>query len=219
MDSFARHEDDLLGIEEPGEEPAAFDADARAELREYYGDGPEGAVLPVLAARHAQRLSERLPNITHYAKNATHPEFPLALLAWGTRLAEGIRVRHRDSVIFDDGYQVWAMDVVELVLAAQIGDFEVDVLCRWTSRGPPHQADTDAGHRYREITRECAVLTGSTDVADLRRSALEHSFRMLVVSCDTAELERDPFAVAYRVLNELRIRTHDDTHGPDPDPV
>jgi len=109
MDSFAHHEDDLLAIEEPGVEPAGFDAAARAELREYYGDGPEGAVLPVLAARHVERLVERLPRITHYARNATHPEFPLALLAWGTRLAEGIRVRHRDSVIFDDGYEVWAM--------------------------------------------------------------------------------------------------------------
>ena len=217
LDSFARHEDDLLGIEEPGEQPAGFDADVRAELREYHGDGPEGAVLPVLAARHAERLSERLGHITHHTKDRVHPEFPLALLAWGARLAEGIRVRHRDAVIFDDGYEIWAMDVVELILAAQIGDFEVDVLCRWTSRGPPHQADTDAGRRCREITRECAVLTGAAEVVDLRRSALEHSFGLLVVSCDGAELARDPFAVAYRVLTELRIRTQDDTYGPDPD--
>jgi hypothetical protein len=215
LESFARHEQDLLGIEEPGEGPPGFDATAREELREYYLGGPAGAVLPVLAARHAERLADRLAAFP----GESHEEFVFALLAWGARMAEGIRVCRRDSVIFDDGYEVWAMDALELLLAERFGDFEVDVLCRWTSRGPPHQVDIDAGRRDREITGQCAVLIGAPGIADVRRQALEHSFGMLVVSAEVAEIERDPFAVAYRVLSELRIRVHDETYGDDLDDI
>jgi hypothetical protein len=95
------------------------------------------------------------------------------------------------------------MDALELLLAERFGDFEVDVLCRWTSRGPPHQVDIDAGLRAREITGQCAVLIGAPGIADVRRQALEHSFGMLVVSAEVAEIERDPFAVAYRVSERI----------------
>jgi hypothetical protein len=87
----------------------------------------------------------------------------------------------------------------------------VEILCRWTSGGPPHRADTDAGYSYRHSTRECAILTGHPELADMRRSALERSFGVTVVSCDTAELERDPFAVAYRVV---AVYAHEEREPP-----
>jgi hypothetical protein len=65
-----------------------FDADARAVLRSYYGDCVESEILTVLAARYTDQLSERVAKHHPSHQGLQTPESPLALLAWGARMAE-----------------------------------------------------------------------------------------------------------------------------------
>ena len=96
------------------------------------------------------------------------------------------------------------------------GDFDIDVLVAVEEHGPHPEADRDGQPSSLRVVREAAMLKNGTmeyNEAKLKRAALK-SLGLTPIMYDQSEIERDPFALARRVIDDLGRAAHDELYPP-----
>lgn len=170
-------------------------------------------ILQAQAATRAISEFERLLNAPGPGQDFfDHEEnVGLALALFITARAKGgdVELRNGQVVIGD---RLEDITRVSIEVTARRGDFDIDFLISWDELGPHPEwyagADETVPHTL-EVHKELALIRddvpGSSSPSDrkTRRAGLT-SLRLLVMSFERAEAERDPFGLAKRALGDLR---------------
>lgn len=175
------------------------------------------AALGTIEAQEASRVEGRLEHLLH-ADNAPGNEHDLALVLalfiYARHAGEGAQIVGGDMIFGDHENQ--ALTEVRIEPNARRGDFDIDVLVSVKEYGPhPHWIRTKEGPSSITVIKEAALLrkrVGDYAEAGLKRRAL-HALGLTPVVYDANEIERDPFALARRVIDDLSREADDEAHA------
>ncbi len=99
---------------------------------------------------------------------------------------------------------------------ARRGDFDIDVLVSRRDYGPhPHWIETREGPSSITVYKEAALIrkrVGEFGEEQLKRRALD-TLGLMPVTYDADEIERDPFALARRVVDDLGRAADDEAYS------
>jgi hypothetical protein len=147
-------------------------------------------------------------------KNEHDTALVLALFIYARHAGENAQIVV-DGVIFGDQPDQ-ALTEVRIEPNARRGDFDLDVLVSYKDYGPhPHWMRTREGPSSITVIKEAALLrkqNGENADSSLKRRALD-ALGLTPVIYDADEVERDPFALARRVIDDLSRAVDDAAHA------
>lgn len=140
----------------------------------------------------------------------------LALFISGRGIADGATIELK-GVVYGDAR--FGLEHLKIEPAVKISDFDIDVLLSYTQYGPNPAYGHDPSQPVGiTVTKQVALVRdnegrGQYQPQRLRRQALGQSLGVAVVSYNDADVERDPFALATRVIRDLAQAADDDLSG------
>ncbi len=178
---------------------------------ETWADSVYGSAVATIASQAAANVPGELEYLLHHG-DAPKGEHDLALVfalfIYARHSGEGARLKFGDTVFGDQPEQ--HLTEVTIEPNAKRGDFNIDVLVALREYGPhPRYREEDYdGPTDLVVVKEAALLRkrlrderSYRDEALIRRSMTDLGLTSYVY--DTDEIERDPFALARRVIDDL----------------
>lgn len=203
--------------ESHGIDEAAPDFDPLAGYGSTTGSIYQTAV-GTLAAQAASRVTRDLEYLLHEAGTPQDDHdlaLVFALFLYARREGEAAQIVIGDSIFGDHEGQA-ALTEVRIEPNAKRGDFDIDVLVSYKNYGPhPHWIRTKEGPSAITVFKEAALLrnrTGGFGEVQLNRRALT-ALGLTPVTYDADEIERDPFALARRVIDDLGRAADDEAYS------
>ena len=194
---------------------------SRREVGQYsLGAGVLAEAAGLLAEQTLQRLGSDLEDFVNrlpgQARGDDHAyALMLALLLVGRRVAESAQIRHGELVFGD---HLRGLEQLTIEPDALVGDFVVDFLLTYSELGPNPARHDDASQPAGLTVERRLGLVRQRHHRDayrddmVRRQALVGSLGIAVVSYEDADVVRDPFALASRVVRDLAQATSDDLY-------
>jgi hypothetical protein len=183
--------------------------DAENPIGEYetWSDSVHASAVATIAAQTASKVLGELEHLLHQRgapKDDHDLALVLALFIYGRQAGEGAQVVVNGVVFGDQAEQ--HLTEVRIEPNAKRGDFDIDVLVALREFGPHPERD-NGGPDSLTVIKEAALLrqrVGGETYADegLKRRAMA-DLGMTAVVYDADEIERDPFALARRVIDDL----------------
>jgi hypothetical protein len=165
------------------------------------------AALATIERQTAGKVAAEIEHLLHQdgAPRDDHDlALVLALFIYGRHSGEGAQIVVGDLIFGDHAEQ--ALTEVRIEPNAKRGDFDIDVLVSRKEYGPhPHWIRTKEGPSSITVVKEAALLRKRINEhkeVRLERRALD-SLGLTPVIYDADEIERDPFALARRVIDDL----------------
>lgn len=194
----------------------------RQEIGEYsLGDGLLANAAGLLAEQTLQRLGRDIEDFVNAlpgrARSDDHARaLMFALLLVGRGVAESAQIRCGELVLGDHLRGLERLIIEPDVL---VGDFEVDFLLTYSQLGPNPAAREDSSQPSGlTVTRRLGLVRTRRhrnayrdDI--IRRQALGDALEIIAVSYEEADVVRDPFALASRVVRDLAEATTDELYG------
>jgi hypothetical protein len=201
--------------ESHGIDAAATDYD----LSGHYEPG-DSVYLGALATMQKQAAAKLEAEMEHLLSQRGAPKdehdlaLVLALFIYGRQAGEGAQIVIDDVALGDQPEQ--HMTEVRVEPNAKRGDFDIDVLVALREYGPHPERD-NGGPNSLTVIKEAALLRKQVGVhryADegLRRRAMA-DLGLTAVIYDADEIERDPFALARRVVDDLYRSATDEIYA------
>ena len=176
----------------------------------------ESAVWPI-AVQAARRIPEDLDHVINQSgapKDGPDLAFLFALFIYGREACDGAQIVVNRTTFGD--HQNGLTDV-RIEPNAKRGDFEIDVLVTLREYGPnPAYVEGSDLPTDKTVIREAALLKqrpNEYNEAKLKRQALK-GLGLTPVVYDQDEIERDPFALARRVIDDLAREARDEVYPP-----
>lgn len=196
--------------------------EARRKLGDgYFYGGFVGQAAALMAEQTLRRqysdleeLSNRLWHVRDYDDNVH--ALLLALFISGRGIAGGATIEYK-GVVYGDAR--FGLDHLTIEPGVKISDFDVDVLLAYSQEGPnpAHEHDPSQPVGMTVIKRVALVRDnegrGVYHEQRLRRLALAQALAIPVVSYNDADVQRDPFALATRVIRDLAQGADDELSG------
>jgi len=192
--------------ESHGIDEAATDYDLLGEYQPV-ADSVYRAALATIEKQTASKVAAEIEHLLHQ-RGAPRDDHDLALILalfiYARTAGEGAQIVV-DGLIFGD-HSDQHLTEVRIEPNAKRGDFDIDVLVALREFGP-HPERNNGGPNSLTVIKEAALLRkqfGAGRYADeaLRRRALG-DLGLTAVIYDADEIERDPFALARRVIDDL----------------
>lgn len=176
------------------------------------------AALGTLASQAASRVARDLEYLLQEA-GAPQDDHDLALVfalfLYARQEGEVAQIVIGDSIFGDHKGQA-ALTEVRIEPNAKRGDFDIDVLVSYKNYGPhPHWIRTKEGPSAITVFKEAALLRnriGGFGDVQLKRRALT-ALGLTPVTYDADEVERDPFVLARRVIDDLGRAADDEAYS------
>lgn len=199
---------DSHGIIEDG-----VDADPLGEY-ETWDDSVYSSAVWTIAAQSASQVPQELEHLLHQ-KGAPKDDHDLALVLalfiYGRQAGEGAQIVVNEVTFGDHENQ--HLTEVRIEPNAKRSDFDIDMLVALREFGP-HPDRANGGPDSLTVVKEAALLRkqteGYTD-EQLRRRAMA-DLGLTAVIYDADEIERDPFALARRVIDDLGREARDEIY-------
>lgn len=142
----------------------------------------------------------------------------LALLLCGRHVCDGgVRVVEGDQLLHGDPHG--GLDNLTIEPETHVGDFTVDFLLTHETWGPNparRYSDDESTPKAKSVARRMALLREGSGPGfpdrQLRRTALT-GLGIVVMPYEDADIERDPFAIAYRAVGDLSRIANDDHYS------
>lgn len=190
--------------------------DAIKDYLHWSGSVHESAVWPI-AVQSVNRIA---PELEHVINSAGAPEdgpdlaLLFALFIYGRVACDGAQIVVNRFTFGD--HQNGLTDV-RIEPNAERGDFKIDVLVTLREYGPnPDYVEGSDLPTDKTVIREAAMLKkrlNEYNEAKLKRQALK-TLGLTPVVYDQDEIERDPFALARRVIDDLGRDASDEIYPP-----
>jgi hypothetical protein len=199
-----------------------LDPSRRRALGEYsLGEGVLADAAGLLAEQSLQRVGSELEDFVNSlhgrARGDAHAQtLMMALLLVGRRVADAAQLKDGETVFGD---QLRGLEQLVIEPDVGIGDFQADFFLTYAQLGPnPAARDDPTQPSGMTVTRRLALvreLTHRGAYRDniIRRQALAGALDITAVSYDDADIVRDPFALASRVVRELAQSISDELYG------
>jgi hypothetical protein len=198
-----------------GIDEAATDYDLLGEYQSVM-DSVYRAALATIEKQTAGKVAAEIEHLLHQdgaPRDDQDLALVLALFIYARHSGEGAQIVV-DGVTFGD-HEDQSMIEVRIEPNARRGDFDIDVLVSYKEYGPhPHWMRTREGPSSITVIKEAALLrkrNGDYAEAGLKRRAL-NALGLTPVTYDADEIERDPFALARRVIDDLSRTVDDAAH-------
>ena len=198
--------------ESHGIDEAATDYDLLGDCQPVR-DSVYRAALATIEKQTAGKVAAEIEHLLHQGRAPRDDQdlaLVLALFIYSRHAGEGAQIVFGDLVFGDHADQ--HLTEVRIEPNAKRGDFDLDVLVAFREFGP-HPDRENGGPDSLTVVKEAALLRkqiGAETYADeeLRRRAMA-DLGLTAVIYDADEIERDPFALARRVIDDLGREARD----------
>jgi hypothetical protein len=172
--------------------------------------------LATIEKQTADKVAAEIEHLLHQRgapKDEHDLALVLALFIYGRQAGEGAQIVV-DGVVFGD-HADQHLTEIRIEPNAKRGDFDIDVLVALREFGP-HPERNNGGPDSLTVIKEAALLRkriGGETYADegLKRRAMA-DLGLTAVIYHADEIERDPFALARRVIDDLGRRATDEVY-------